>query len=691
MPEVEAQNGPARDGSSMQSFAEACRDWDLSRLKRAWANDPGRMAVDAERLEEVLNASATYWADTEWSNLSYPNASLMLGGMKSTLEQAPRSLTLGVLRVEALLRADRQSHLEECIDILERTNGFDHLPYRRVYIASAAYFNAQRAGDEAAAEKLRVVAFEIFESILANPPRNRLEQRCALQYLLPTLSAACDGFDLAPIAADARRRSKDDWLPLVAEGIAQRKYAWSVRGRGVAATVSPEAWDIFRARMNQAATVLARAHEMRPAFPEAAASMIDVSKSLSGDIEEIGFWFSRVLSAEASWMPALEEYMWAVRPRWHGSVPLMMQTVVQIAEMSDRHPDYENYLFDAIEMIGEDAGTHHEIWTADHMAFAVRKVLERQIKEDRNADRARQRLLGIAWARHNWPSANELVTELGEQSSWHTLRQFRVHHQDVLDDVMLHQATGHDDIVKGLRAEQAGDHRSAAEAFERAIAEMNEPAPLLVALRHHAISNRWAADFAEGERVDLSAERGLPGWRVWTGSAAARDDTVVLSGSGGAWVLPAIEPGRRFEMHARLTQPAGAGNAWSRLIIGYDWLRDFERWITVSFRWHDSTARMRYRYTDRQSEPISKPLRDGEVNVRILRYDDALAVFADEELLYRGPIALGYRYSPGDGVGLSVWIDGENREATFEEISVQRLTRRPEELEGPNTPFNDGN
>jgi hypothetical protein len=676
----------AQEQISMQDFSDGCRDWDSSNLRSAWESDPGRVSAIDERVHAFLQTSAAYWAGSDWAKQSKPSRSDRLKTADSLLGRAPDSIVLRLLRAENLLQDNIGEHYPEFLATHNAAKEFSGLPVRRMYIAALVNAHASEIDDAVVMKDTSDYAGATLREVLVGPPADQMHQRY-LVFLSRSYIKYCNkNFDLSASASKAGKTSADPWVALMIEGLAHKQIAWSVRGRGYGYTVTLSQQATFNDRMAQASVPLTRAYNMRRESPEAAAAMIDVTKSISDNPDEIAMWFRRVISAQVAWMPAVDEYMWAIRPRWHGSVGQMARLSSWIAVEALRSEDLRKYFFRAVEMIGEDAGSYRYIWLDDELAESARALLSMQIQSGTEPDVALQRLLGIAWARGEWEEAADILTQLGDQQSWSPLQHFRVHYQRVADDVVLGNERDSRMIQIALEEEIKGDRVRAAELFALATGSEGFDERVAEALRRRAVSSKWNLDYHEGKRVVLAAESDLPGWRLWRGSAEARDGVMLVGGGGGStWLVPDLDPGPRYEMTLTCRMPPGAGKAWSRVLIGHNWRTEYEQWHTVALRWHDAKGRMRFRYESLYSNAVTEPLEDGVVSLRIVCYDGSLLVIADDELLYRGPLTMGIDYRPGTEIAFSTWVDGKGRASAFENITLQRLDERPSELDGKRT------
>tara|TARA_Y100001933_G_C18905701_1_gene524477 strand:+ start:41 stop:1123 length:1083 start_codon:yes stop_codon:yes gene_type:complete len=359
-----------------------------------------------------------------------------------------------------------------------------------------------------------------------------------------------------------------------------------------------------------------------------------------------------------------------------------MSSFVQwLTQFAGESEDIANFLFTAIDDIGDELGSYTEVWFDEDLAETISAELQRQIEAGQNVEQARQRLLGIAWARKDWEKAGEVLESIGKPGSWSPLMQFHVNHRRVRNDVLLHNTKEPAEIGRGLSQEGAQQYARAAELFRKALEAPDLSEPVMDALKFRALACEWNADFAKGEAVELSIEPGLPGWEVWDGYAQEHEGRLYFGAdSAYAWIRPDLDPGERYELSLTMRRPTGHGGAWSMLIYGHKW-EATQQWHTVYLRWDTGVSWVQYKYDGVGTSGASPPVDDGMVNYHLICYDGEVLITADDVEVYHGPLSQGLDYKPGSRIYLAAWLQGPGRHAVVENITIKKLKERPAKLD----------
>lgn len=102
--------------------------------------------------------------------------------------------------------------------------------------------------------------------------------------------------------------------------------AWDYRGDGLAKTVTKEGWAGFHKHLDIARDHLAKAYELDPGRPEAAASMITLCRvGHAPEGTDLGLWLDRATEAQIDYGPAFDAALSALQPRWGGSHETALQ------------------------------------------------------------------------------------------------------------------------------------------------------------------------------------------------------------------------------------------------------------------------------------------------------------------------------------------------------------------------------
>ena len=120
------------------------------------------------------------------------------------------------------------------------------------------------------------------------------------------------------------------WLRNMLLAASHERQAWNSRGSGFANTVSENGWTQFRKGMKLAEQELKTAYGLNPERPEAAGMMIGIARA--GETDEDGrTWFDRSVKAEFDYMPAYDNYLPTLYPRWGGSHESMVEFGIECA------------------------------------------------------------------------------------------------------------------------------------------------------------------------------------------------------------------------------------------------------------------------------------------------------------------------------------------------------------------------
>jgi hypothetical protein len=96
-------------------------------------------------------------------------------------------------------------------------------------------------------------------------------------------------------------------------------FAWEARGNGYASTVSPEQFQMFGDRLNQAEETGRHGWELNPLLDKCATSMIIVCMGQSRDQATMDSWFQRAILANPDSVEACSAKLQYLLPKWHGS------------------------------------------------------------------------------------------------------------------------------------------------------------------------------------------------------------------------------------------------------------------------------------------------------------------------------------------------------------------------------------
>lgn len=114
-------------------------------------------------------------------------------------------------------------------------------------------------------------------------------------------------------------RALPEWIREFAQGKGYLREAWLARGDGLGSTVTEAGWEGWRQNLVLARQHFTRSWELNPGDPCAASYMIEAAMGDGGGKKEMRAWFDRAVAAQLDFFDAYRSYIWALRPRWHGS------------------------------------------------------------------------------------------------------------------------------------------------------------------------------------------------------------------------------------------------------------------------------------------------------------------------------------------------------------------------------------
>lgn len=114
----------------------------------------------------------------------------------------------------------------------------------------------------------------------------------------------------------------DPWFWEMIQGKANITDAWDSRGSGWASSVTEEGWKGFSFNLNEAKRHFEKALELHPERFNPCISLITVYMGLSCDMNDVLRVFKEVLNHDPENVQAYRRALWAMRPRWGGSIQL---------------------------------------------------------------------------------------------------------------------------------------------------------------------------------------------------------------------------------------------------------------------------------------------------------------------------------------------------------------------------------
>ncbi len=370
--------------------------------------------------------------------------------------------------------------------------------------------------------------------------------------------------------AVAAQKGADPWVVEMVGGIHHLTAAWHYRGRGLAHTVPEDGWKKFGEHSDLARKHLAKAWELRPDLPEAAAYMIRLTMG-SGPVESgetIRTWFDRAVEAQFDYEPAYERYLWALSRRWGGSVEEQYQFGLECLQTNRFDTTVPQQFYWAVHMITWREG-RPDFWSEEGAYEKLRTLFEAVLKEPsmaRSHDAWRTIYAGAAWRTGHYDDAKRMFDAVGDGLRTEFLEEpFGVSADHARAETLAATGPLGDSVRKAEELYRDGRTAEALAIFERLSTDgLNE-------LPGRHIKDRVAMlrierDLAKGEWVNLLPGPDFAGWEGETEQWRVSPDgpLELMPGELDTVQLTCrAEIGERYEIRSEFEFPSAPGSgAW---------------------------------------------------------------------------------------------------------------------------------
>ena len=294
-----------------------------------------------------------------------------------TLEQAGIDdpaffLMAGLLRVDV---PSKERLLGQAVAGFQKS---DYSPF--LLFLSAANLSkslADRGADPSLIANTDQIALEALKKGLG-PDSFQEQELAALRWRLTGGSAGSlferRGAEAAEIVKQAD--NLPEWIKEFAQGRIFKDAAWGARGDGWSDEVTPEGAVGFQQNLELARQHLTAAWELNPSDPGAATCMISVIMGESGDKTAMRQWFDRAVAAELDCQDAYNGFIWALRPRWHGSHAEMLLFADECVRSNRFDTVIPSYYLKIVREVASEESDHDAIYKRPVIYRNLRYVLE---------------------------------------------------------------------------------------------------------------------------------------------------------------------------------------------------------------------------------------------------------------------------------------------------------------------------
>lgn len=367
------------------------------------------------------------------------------------------------------------------------------------------------------------------------------------------------------------------WLQEMMQGQLHSSLGVESRGGGYASTVTSDGWKGFEKHMPVAAAHFRKAWDLHPDRADAAEQMIEILKSGFGmQGETTRLWFDRAVAAQFDATGAYYGYVWALRPRWGGSVDAIRSLLLACALTDRPDTDVSEVALKLVDFVKSDSGAKDEravlqtpvlkealLHTAQRLAEEPSRIWERPW---RLAD------LGVyAWKAAEYPLADDILRQVPVPFPRQTRRKLNLAANEV--------------EVRGQSAIYAIGMQQEWEEAEAAYADQKTSQSLQIcqdiASRFHnelpgMLLERMAAckfetAFATGQWTQMKASPDMAEWHHLSGPwAGLRNGTLQIAGQDAqAYLLHNGRVGRDFELRGSYTVEGPDPFQGLSIMLGY--------------------------------------------------------------------------------------------------------------------------
>lgn len=390
-------------------------------------------------------------------------------------------------------------------------------------------------------------------------------------FVLPTIRSWPDLF--LRLAAHPKL---DEVSRLTIQGCVEDAKAWNARGGGWASTVTEEGWRGFKQHSEAARDAFSKAWKLNPKRPQAPSAMIAVAMGLQEGRASERLWFDRAIEARFDYMPAYDNLLWALRPRWGGSHEEMLSFGRACMATSRYDTDVPLVFFKATMDIAEELEDPRAFFRSPEVACDTMQLSQKLLEEPSRKGERTIREEGLAT--NAWLTGDcAMAARLLEGLHW-KMGSFMDYKLGVAgsnrDEMMLEVATRSNSTFgtfqKAQEAMELGEIQLAYKLYTETMPELPEQLKPLLTSQIRIVELEQA--LATKNWVALPVTSNLEGWMQKSGFWTVTEDGKLQTIGNGetALVVHRVRLGKHYEMTARFSvEPREGTNACCGLAVGY--------------------------------------------------------------------------------------------------------------------------
>lgn len=479
------------------------------------------------------------------------------------------------------------------------------------------------------------------------------------------------------------------WLVGAICGYYHVEAGWEVRGSGYARTVTDEGWKGFREHLNLAREHLVKSWDIAPQFPDVAGRMITVSTGLSDRQERL--WFEKAVSSQFDYYPAYTNYLWSIRPRWHGSLDQMYAFGVECLDTDRFDTRVPEVFYKAmLDLYSE---------TDDYSYWKRPGVYENFIRyydgkkhgpggED-NQPWWDSMKAAIAWRLHKYDLAARQMEQMGDAFNPRTFSKLGGEPVLAASEVYLRIDPTTDAVAD--RAERLWNqkrYRRAAELLDVTLSELDPDDPARVFLENKAAQSRWKHRDQQGVWADLLGRTDLGGWDVERGEWSM-DEHGRLTGNSlenGLAAVCRLKFGYRYELKGSLeclrAPDPDEINGGILMIYKVSGSRAYHRDVLLFPEKQSVLAARTFKYATETFPAKLNPRNTFHLQVwdRHVRLSVNGEAIIEHRRMPRKLYRTVYRFALGG------YYDQPGASIRYDELQIRRLRSRPDWVDSPTQP-----
>lgn len=162
-------------------------------------------------------------------------------------------------------------------------------------------------------------------------------------------------YEAAERLSDWRRATPRSGEPFIAEAVMYKNWAWAARGSGGRDTVSGQAWELFRHRIEMAAIALQGLGDRGPEYPEWHVTALNLALVHDESLADMRKRFDEGAARFPQYLPIHRAMLRILMPRWRGSVEEIDRFITEVADRAhDKDATYARLYWMYAQLERED-------------------------------------------------------------------------------------------------------------------------------------------------------------------------------------------------------------------------------------------------------------------------------------------------------------------------------------------------